>query len=436
MLAVDDPTTTAPEPGCRPEDSDVLAPTVEELSVVGSVGSRPAIGRPLVVLFAVACGVSVATLYYAQPLLPSVAHSLHVGSATAALVVTAGQVGYGIGLALLVPFGDVVVRRRLVPVLLFVAALALAAAAAAPNLFVLAVAVAAAGAASVAAQILVPFAAHLADERHRGRVVGTVMSGLLLGILLARTFSGAIAQLAGWRSVYVVAAGIVALLAVVLARTLPGEDDRPRVRYGALLRSVVHLVSTEDLLRLRSLLGALVFAAFNILWTSLAFLLAGPPYHYDRIVIGLFGLLGAGGALGAAFSGRLSDRGHERLVTTASLVVLLASFGVLALGGSELWALVIGIVAADLSIQSVHIQNQQLVFGIDPHARSRLNTAYMVAYFIGGSAGSAATGVAYGAGGWNAVVVLGGAVSAIALVVWARAQRHSRATVPRSSTAR
>ncbi len=423
---MDDPTTTAADLGAPPGGADAPATTEGSVPIVAKDASRPTLRRSLVVLFAVACGVSVATLYYAQPLLPSVARSLHVGSATAALVVTAGQIGYGVGLALLVPLGDVVVRRRLVPVLLLGAAAALVAAAAAPTLLVLAVAVAVAGAASVAAQVLVPFVAHLADDGHRGRVVGTVMSGLLLGILLARTFAGAVAQLAGWRTVYVVAAALVALLAVVLARALPREDERPRVRYGALLRSVVDLVATERLLRLRSTLGALVFAAFNVLWTSLAFLLAGPPYHYNRVVIGLFGLLGAGGALGAAFSGRLSDRGHERLVTTASLVVLLGSFGLLALGRTQLWALVIGIVAADLAIQSVHIQNQQLVFGIDPEARSRLNTAYMVSYFIGGSAGSAATGAAYGIAGWEGVVVLGSAVSAAALAVWGLAQLRRR----------
>lgn len=423
---MDDPTTTAPATAAPPDGP--VAPVTTAGAAVLDVedDGRQAIRRSLVVLFAVACGVSVATLYYAQPLLPSVARSLHVGSATAALIVTAGQVGYGVGLALLVPLGDMVVRRRLVPVLLLGAAGALAAAAAAPTLLVLAVAVAVAGAASVSAQVLVPFAAHLADDRHRGRVVGTVMSGLLLGILLARTFSGAVAQLAGWRTVYVVAAVAVALLALLLARTLPGEDERRRVRYGTLLRSVVDLMATERLLRLRSALGALVFAAFNVLWTSLAFLLAGPPYHYNRVVIGLFGLLGAGGALGAAFSGRLSDRGHERLVTTASLAVLCGSFGLLALGRTQLWALVVGIVAADLTIQSVHIQNQQLVFGIDPEARSRLNTAYMVSYFVGGSAGSAATGAAYGLAGWDGVVVLGSAVSAAALVVWALAQLRRR----------
>jgi predicted MFS family arabinose efflux permease len=388
----------------------------------------------MVVLFAVSCGISAANLYYAQPLLPSISRTFHVPAATAALVVTAAQIGYGLGLALLVPLGDVLVRRRLVPVILGVAALALFAAAASPSIGVLIAAVAVAGTCSVAAQILVPFAAHLADDATRGRVVGTVMSGLLLGILLARTFSGLIAQAAGWRTVYVVAGVVVVGLAGLLAVVLPGEETRPRPRYAAVLGSVVHLMRTEPLLRLRSVLGALVFAAFNVLWTSLAFLLAKPPYSYSQAVIGLFGLLGAGGALAASFSGRLADRGYERLVTGGSLVLLAGAFGVLTLGSSHLWALIVGILVADLAIQAVHIQNQQLIFGIDPAARSRLNTGYMVTYFIGGAIGSATTGAAYGADGWSAVVLLGIAYSVAALAVWAlsRVRATRGATSPAS----
>ncbi|MGP8007554.1 MAG: MFS transporter [Acidimicrobiales bacterium] len=372
----------------------------------------------MVVLFAVSCGISAANLYYAQPLLPSIAKTFHVPSGTATLVVTGAQVGYGIGLALLVPLGDVLVRRRLVPGILLIAAIALFVAAAAPDVVVLIAAVAVAGICSVAAQILVPFAAHLADDRTRGRVVGTVMSGLLLGILLARTFSGLIAQVAGWRAVYVAAGVVVLGLVALLAGTLPGEGPRPHLVYRELLGSVVVLLRTEPLLRLRSALGALVFAAFNVLWTSLAFLLAKPPYGYGEAVIGLFGLLGAGGALAASFSGRLSDRGHERAVTGGSLMVIVASFGLLFLGSDHLWALLVGILLADLGIQAVHIQNQQLIFGIDPAARSRLNTGYMVTYFIGGAIGSATTGMAYSAGGWSAVVELGLGYSGAALVVW------------------
>ncbi len=382
-----------------------------------SVRTRLSTGT--VLLFAVACGVSAANLYYAQPLLPSMAKSLHIAAASAALVVTGAQVGYGVGLALLVPLGDLLVRRRLVPTVLVVAGGALFVASAAPGATVLVVAVAVAGLCSVSAQILVPFAAELADDQTRGRVVGTVMSGLLVGILMARTFSGLIAQALGWRAVYLVAGIVVLVLAGVLSRTLPGEGSRPRLVYRELLGSVVHLMATEPLLRLRSAYGGLMFAAFNVLWTSLAFILARPPYGYQEAVIGLFGLLGAGGALGASFSGRLSDRGHERTVTAVSLVAVTASFGLLGLGAHQLWALVLGIVVADLGIQAVHIQNQQLIFAIDPAARSRLNTGYMVTYFVGGAVGSATTGIAFADGGWSAVVALGAGYSAAAVLLWA-----------------
>ncbi len=202
--------------------------------------------------------------------------------------------------------------------------------------------------------------------------------------------------------------------------------------YSRLLGSVLHLMRTEPLLRLRSVIGGLAFATFNVIWTSLAFLLAGPPYHYGEAVIGLFGLLGAAGALAASFSGRLADRGFERSVTGGSLVATFAAVGLLGLGSHRLWALIVGIVVADLGIQAVHIQNQQLIFAIDPSARSRLNTGYMVTYFVGGSVGSATTGLAYGIGGWEAVIVLGLCYSGAALAVWAASELRwrRRAVVP------
>jgi predicted MFS family arabinose efflux permease len=382
--------------------------------------------KGMVALFATACGISVASLYYAQPLLPQISRDFRVGSGTAGLIVTASQIGYGIGLALIVPLGDILIRRRLVPGILALAALALFGAAAAPGITVLIIAVAVAGVCSVSAQILVPFAASLASDQQRGRVVGTVMSGLLLGILLARTFSGLIAEIAGWRTVYAVAGVVVLVLALQLNRLLPDEHPRPSLTYSQLLGSVVHLMRTEPLLRLRSAIGALAFATFNVVWTSLAFLLVGPPYHYSEAVIGLFGLLGAAGALAASFSGRLADRGLERWVTGGSLLVTAASMALLALGSHRLWALVAGIVVVDLGIQSVHIQNQQLIFAIDPAARSRINTGYMVSYFIGGAIGSAATGVAYATGGWSSVMVLGVCFSGAGLLLWVWSEAHRR----------
>jgi predicted MFS family arabinose efflux permease len=380
--------------------------------------AHPGMRPGLVALFAVACGISAANLYYAQPLLPQVSRSLHVSSGTTALVITAAQIGYGIGLALLVPLGDILIRRRLVPGILVVASAALFVASAAPDVIVLITAVAVAGVCSVAAQILVPFAASLAGDRERGRVVGTVMSGLLIGILLARTFSGLIAEVAGWRTVYVVAGGVVLVMAALLHHRLPDEQSRPSIDYGELLGSVVHLMRTEPLLRLRSAIGGLVFATFNVIWTSLAFLLVAAPYHYSEAVIGLFGLLGAAGALAASFSGRLADRGLERWVTGGSLVIIVAAIGLLAIGAHQLWALMAGILIGDMGIQAVHIQNQQLIFAIDPEARSRLNTGYMVTYFIGGAIGSATTGLAYGIGGWSAVIALGAVYSVACLALW------------------
>jgi len=248
------------------------------------------------------------------------------------------------------------------------------------------------------------------------------MSGLLLGILLARTFSGLIAQLAGWRAVYVVAGAVVLALVGLLARALPDEKVRPHRNYPELLGSVVYLMRSQPALRLRSAFGGLLFAAFTVLWTSLAFLLAKDPYHYSEAVIGLFGLLGASGALMASLSGRLADRGHERLVTGASLAITVGSFGLLALGAHQLWALIAGILVADLGIQSTHVQNQQVIFAIDPKARSRLNTGYMVCYFIGGSIGSATTGIVYSSRGWPGAVVLGAAYSGAALALWVVSQ--------------
>ncbi len=271
-----------------------------EAAAIGT-DRRSGISRALVVLFAVSCGVSVANLYYAQPVLDDIAKSFGTSSGTTGLVVTFAQIGYALGLALLVPLGDLVTRRWLVPLVLTVTAVGLVVSASAPDIGVLIAVGLVVGAGSVAAQVLVPMAASLADEEHRGHVVGMVMSGLLMGILLARTVSGVVAQASSWRVVYLMAAGMTAVLAVVLFRRLPGEDVRPRIAYGTLLRSAARLLATESLLRRRALFGALGFAAFSVFWTTMAFLLAGAPYHYDDLTIGLFGLVGASGALCANF---------------------------------------------------------------------------------------------------------------------------------------
>ncbi len=388
------------------------------------------VSRPLVLLLAFTCGAAVANLYYAQPLLNTIAHAFSVSNSTAGLLVTVTQAGYVVGLALLVPLGDLLERRRLIAAMLLLAAAGLAAGAAAPSFAVFALAVAALGVTGVVAQIVVAMSSSLAGEHERGSVVGTVMSGLLIGILVARTISGLVAQLLGWRVIFVLAAVVMVLLAGVLRSALPRVPATERLRYPALLRSVLELVRNEPLLRQRMLLGATAFGCFSVLWTSVAFLLSGAPYHYGNAVIGLFGLAGLAGALAAPVAGRLADRGRGRAAMSGSILVLLLSWGLLAFGHSSVVALIAGIVVLDLGAQAMHISNQSAVYSLHGQARSRLTTAYMVAYFSGGVALSAATSALYSSGGWDAVCALGAATAAVGLITWLVTERVMTGRLP------
>ena len=380
------------------------------------------LARSLVLVMAVATGLSVASNYYAQPLLPLMRHDLHLSATAAGLLVTVTQAGYALGLVFLLPLGDLLHRRRLTSVMSVLLAGALVLWGVAPGSASLFAAAVATGALSVLAQILVPLAATLAGEADRGRVVGLVMSGLLLGILLARTIAGALAAAGSWRTVYLVAAGLVLVQAAVLARLLPDVPTEVRLGYGRLLASVVALARQEPLLRLRSLYGALSFGAFSVLWTSLAFLLEAAPYHYGPGVIGLFGLIGAAGAIAATAAGRGADRGHSRLLTAGAATLLTACWLLIWLGRTSLAALVAGIVVLDLAAQGMHITNQSEIFRLRPEARSRINSAYMTSYFIGGAAGSAASAAVYSAAGWTGVSVAGASFGGAALLTLAASQ--------------
>jgi predicted MFS family arabinose efflux permease len=379
---------------------------------------RQGISRPLVVLLAVATGAAAANLYYAQPLLHAISASLHVRASTAALLVTASQIGYAAGLLLLVPIGDLVDRRRLVVPMLLVCAAALVVSAVAGSLALLAAAVGVAGVTATVAQVLVPFASALASEEERGRVVGQVMSGLLTGILLARTFSGLIAQASSWRVVFAVGAGAMLVLAAALWRALPDVRPVGATTYPRLLASVATLIREEPLLRVRMTFGALGFASFSVLWTTLALLLSRAPFHYGSAVIGLFGLAGLAGALAAQAGGRAADAGNASIATGAFLLAIAAGWALLALGARSVVLIVIGIAIIDLGIQGQHILNQTLIYERRPDARSRLTTAYMTANFLCGAIASAAAAAVWDAGGWGAVCTLGGVMSVLALVVW------------------
>jgi predicted MFS family arabinose efflux permease len=420
---------------------DLIAPAGHPSPAPTSAQSAPPdagptrMARGLVALLAVASGATVANLYYIQPLLSIVGRALHVSDGTAGLLVTCAQVGYVSGLAFLVPLGDIMERRRLITTILLGTAVALAACAAAPSFGVLAVALAVAGALSVVAQIVVPLASSLAGPEERGQVVGTVMSGLLIGILSARTLSGLVAQAGGWRLVFALAAVVMLALSLTLWRRLPAMAQAEPARYAATLRSVLTLIAREPVLRQRMALGALGFGCFSVLWTSIAFLLSAAPYGYDEAVIGLFGLAGAAGALIAPFAGALTDRGHGRRALAGFLLTLLVSWALLALGRTSLVALIAGIVVLDLGVQGAQISNQAAIYRLHAQARSRLTTAYMVSIFLGGIVGSTLSTTLYAADGWDAVCWLGGGLSVCALAILAATRRVGHA-VPASSLSR
>lgn len=380
------------------------------------------IGRGMVLLLAFTTGAAVANMYLAQPLLHTLGRAFGVGAATTGLLVTVSQTGFVIGLALLVPLGDLFERRRLIVLSMAALSICQGVAAAAPDLALFATAVLLVGVATFVAQVIVPMSSQLAAAHERGRVVGTVMSGLLMGVLVSRTLSGIIAGLFGWRAVFGAAAATMALLAIVLSRALPQVQPTAELSYAAALRSVLGLIRSEAVLRQRMVLGGCAFGSFSVLWTSLAFLLSGvhgSHYHYSNTAIGLFGLAGIAGASAAQVAGRLADSGHGAAATTTTLVLLLASWPLLALGAHSVLILIAAIIVLDLGVQGTHIGNQSAIYRLHPDARSRLTTAYMFAYFLGGILCSSLTGALYATDGWRGVCVLGAAVSLAALLAWA-----------------
>ena len=382
-------------------------------------------GRTL--LFAVGGGAAVGNLYWAQPLLDEIAADLHASSSLAGLLVTVTQVGYALGILLVVPLGDVLDRRRLVPGVLVASAVALLLASVAPSFGVLLGALGLVGLTTVAGQLLTPLAGDLADPAARGRVVGTVASGMLTGILVSRTVSGLVAQVAGWRAIYVVAAVAALVLAVLLRRAIPHLDRRDRVPYPQLIGSVFRAVAHHRSVQVTLVLGASAFAVFTMFWTALTFLLSAPPFGYSPAAIGLVGLAGLTGAVAAQRVGRLHDRGLSVPVTGAALALGLLSLVVAGLGARSIVVVLVAVVLLDIGVQAANVLNQTRLFAIDPAARSRLNTAFVTGNFIGGALGSALASVLWGLGGWTAVTIGGAVLFGLALTVWAVHRRGALA---------
>lgn len=370
-----------------------ISPAIEHRSISPS----------LTLLMAMTCGLVVANIYYNQPLLAEIGRSFNVKDSTVSLLATFTQVGYTIGLLFAVPLGDKVERKKLILFMLAMAFLAMLGSALAPAFEWMLAAGLLTGIFSAVPQVLLPMAAQLAGDHERGKVVGRVMSGLLIGILLSRTISGYVGAQFGWRIMFIAGAGIMIVLSIALAKYLPVSKPTYQGTYGSLMRSLLTLAASLRPLQKSALTGCFMFGAFSVFWTTLVFFLEGAPYFYGSDMVGLFGLIGASGALAAPIAGKSADKRGPQFTIRLGLLAVFIAYIMLAVGGTLLWMLILAVIILDIGMQVTHISNQSRIFALIPEARSRLNTVYMTSAFIGGSLGSVAGSMAWTAGGWLAV---------------------------------
>ena len=391
-----------------------------EVAVQGLSGAQT-------LIVAVAAGLSVANIYYAQPLLDLMAHDLGIPPATVGLIVMVTQVGYGLGLIFIVPIGDLINRRKLIIAQGLLLGIALVIVGAAGTSAMLLAGMGAVGLSAVLVQTLVAQAAALATPAQRGRVVGTVTSGIVTGILAARSFAGTIADIGGWRAVYLISALITLVMVIVLISMLPRQSaKRNRETYTHALLSIPTMFIRERSLLYRGVLALLIFAAFSTFWTALVLPLSAPPFSYSHTRIGLFGLVGLAGAIAATCAGRLADRGHGRWTTGFSLAILLSSWGLIALLPVSMMLLLVGVVLMDLAVQAVHVTNLSAIVAFNPQKSGRLIGGYMVFYSVGSGVGAIAATTTYSRFGWLGISFLGATFSAIALALWIKSEMSAR----------
>ncbi len=395
-----------------------------------NVQLRTGVSTSLAWLFAIASGLSVANVYYAQPLLDALARDFGISHAAVGGVITATQLGCALALLFLVPLGDRVDRRRLMAMQMLALTIALIAVGMAQSTLALLAGMLAVGLLGTAmTQGLIAYAASAAAPHEQGRVVGTAQGGVFIGLLLARVFAGGVSDLAGWRGVYFCAALLMLGIAIPLWRRLPILPPSSRtLSYPRLLASMLTLLRQEKVLQVRGMLALLMFAAFNIFWSALVLPLSAPPYNFSHTLIGAFGLAGVVGALAAARAGQWADRGYARRTSGLALLMLLLAWWPLSLMEVSLWALVMGIVLLDLGGQALHVTNQSLIFRTRPDAHSRLVGLYMMFYAVGSGLGAISTTVTYARFGWQGVCLLGATVSLLALAFWWMTQRQRAET--------
>lgn len=381
------------------------------------------ISAGLTILLATACGIIVANLYYAQPLVGLISSAIGLSNSSAGLIVTLTQLGYVVGLLFLVPLGDIVENRKLVVISLLLSAVALTAIVFAKHGILFLVASFFIGLGSVAAQVLVPYASYLASEATRGRVVGNVMSGLLLGIMLSRPISSLVADIWGWNAIFALSAAVIILLAIILLKVLPTRRPMENTNYTALLGSMWQLLRTTPILRRRAIYHACVFGTFSLFWTTVPLLLSSPTFHFSQKAIALYALVGIAGAIAAPIGGRLADRGWTRISTGIALAVVIASLLLpLMIQSSSPVGIAVLVVAAillDMGVSANLVLSQRLIFSLEPEIRSRLNGLFMAIFFLGGAVGSSIGGWAYASGGWSAALWMGIAFPVIALLYFA-----------------
>ncbi len=376
----------------------------------------------MVLLLALACGLIVANLYYAQTLVGPISSATGLSPGAAGLVVTLTQVGYTLGLLFVVPLGDLVENRRLVVGGLAFTSVALLAAALSTSAWAFLAAALAIGLGSVAAQVLVPFAAHLSIERTRGRTVGKVVSGLLLGIMLARPAASLVADHSSWHAVFGGAAVLMALLALVLRRRLPQRMPSPQLAYGPLMASLWTLLRSTPVLRRRAAYHAALFGAFSLFWTVAPLALSSPRFGLSQTGIAIFALVGMAGAVASPVAGHLADRGHTLVATAIALLLGIAGFALALFAPSsrllDLGLLAFASIVLDMAVAANLVLGQRAIFSLGAEVRSRLNGLYFALFFAGGALGSALGGWVYATYGWQAALLTGLALPALALAYW------------------
>lgn len=375
------------------------------------------LSKSILWLMAIGAGLVVANNYYNQPLLGVIAKELGESESATSKVAMFTQMGYAAGLLLIIPLGDMFRRKKIILIDFFFIILSLVVFALSKSLIVMLAASFCIGLTSVVPQIFVPIAAQLSRPEEKGRNVGIVMSGLLIGILGSRVFSGVVGEYLGWRNVFLIAAGLMIILAVLIAWMLPNMQPTFKGTYGQLMGSVIRYARSIPSLQLASLRGALGFASFSAFWTTLTFRLQEAPYFQGSDVAGSLGLFGIAGALAATLVGQASGKVNKNKLIAIATFIMIVSWGVFGMGDSTYIGIIVGIILLDMGLQAMHVTNQTIVLSSQPEAANRLNTVYMVSYFIGGSIGTFVGGKAWGAYGWNGVVFTGAFFVSLCLVV-------------------